>query len=173
MIMELTTSAFLWWRVSSSYATSLEAHQIAREIQNGIRRLEDTCSLGAKRTSALNELFSVAEDSKNANWDGQGAVAISTETYSLAYRLIEALPPEALSFTVGAEPDGDLTLEWYRSPRLVLSVSVSPDGELHYAALLGRRTRYGTEPFLGDAPEVILELISKVAIAADTDVHNR
>jgi hypothetical protein len=167
MIIEVAASAFLFWRVSSSYATSREAYQIATGIENGFRHLENSCSLGAKRTSALNELYSVAEECKNANWDGHGAAPISSETYSFAYRLVENLPSDTLSFTVGAEPDGHVTLEWYRSPRRTLSVSVSPEGELHYAALLGRRTRNGTELFLGEVPEVILNLISEVMASAD------
>jgi hypothetical protein len=46
-----------------------------------------------------------------------------------------------------------------------LSVSVSPDGELHYAALLGLSKAYGTEPFFGEAPRPILDLIFRVGSA--------
>jgi len=49
---------------------------------------------------------------------------------------------------VGAESDGHITFEWYTSPRHILSISVSPDGKLHYAALIGSRKAYGTEDFL-------------------------
>jgi hypothetical protein len=162
MIMEMTTSAFLFLPVSPSRATSQGANQIASQIENSVRYLQGSWSLGSKRTEAFNELFSVADECKNSNWDAQGAAPVSKQTYSLAYRLIEILPPNALDFTVGAEPDGHLTLEWHQSPRQTLSVSISPERELHYAALMGRRSRYGTELFFGEVPKVILDLISEV-----------
>jgi hypothetical protein len=67
---------------------------------------------------------------------------------------------------VGAEPDGHITLEWYHSPRQVLSVSVSADSELNYAALLpGPRRASGKEQFVGDIPATILALIRDVVPA--------
>jgi hypothetical protein len=63
---------------------------------------------------------------------------------------------------VSAEPDGALTFEWHRSARLTLSVSVPGSGVLHYAALLGDAKAYGTEPFFGEVPKVISDLIHRV-----------
>jgi hypothetical protein len=64
--------------------------------------------------------------------------------------------------SVGAEPDGHLTFEWHRSSRRTLSISVSPEGKLHYAALLDSSKAYGTESFLGTVPKIILDLIHRV-----------
>ena len=55
----------------------------------------------------------------------------------MACRLIEALPHGFPSPTVTAEPDGYLNLEWYRNPRRLLSVSISPQSSLYWAALIG------------------------------------
>ena len=63
--------------------------------------------------------------------------------------------------SVGAEPDGQITFEWYQSQRRILSVSVSQEGDLHYAALLGYSRRYGTEPFFGEIPADILKLVHR------------
>ena len=93
------------------------------------------------------------------NWDGYGAAPILPETIEQAKRLIEALPANVSAPTVGAEPDGHVTLEWHRSQQLTFSVSVTPDGELHYAALFGKRKMYGTEPFTDDIPAILLDLI--------------
>ena len=68
--------------------------------------------------------------------------------------------------TVGAESDGDITLEWYSSPEKVISVSISPDGDLNYASLLGTSSRRnGAEPFLGEVPSDLLNLIRRVVQA--------
>jgi hypothetical protein len=53
-------------------------------------------------------------------------------------------------------------MEWYRSPRRTLSVSVAPGDDLHYAALFGPSRVYGTEAFFGEIPEGILNLIRRV-----------
>jgi len=44
-------------------------------------------------------------------------------------------------------------------------VSVSPEGDLHYAALLGPNKAYGTELFFGEVPKAILDLIARVMTA--------
>lgn len=64
--------------------------------------------------------------------------------------------------SIGAEPDGHLTLEWHRSPRRTLSLSVSPDDELHYAGLFGPSRVYGTEAYFGEVPKSVLHLIRRV-----------
>ncbi len=165
MIIEMTASAFVYCGIANTRATSNEAQHVADQFEVGRRHLQNSVSLGLGREAAFNELCSVADDCKVPNWDSQGAVAVVDDTYRVAYRFLEALPLGVQTPSVGAEPDGQLTLEWYRSPRRTLSVSVSPEGDLHYAALLGSRKRYGTEPFYGEAPKVILDLVAEVMSA--------
>jgi hypothetical protein len=115
-----------------------------------------------ERREIVEELSRVAKQCTSANWDGYGAAPITEETCSRARSFLDALPSELRDPAVGAEPDGQLTFEWYESPNRTLSVSVSPNGELHYAALLGAASAYGTEPFHTDAPRNILDLIRRV-----------
>ncbi len=75
---------------------------------------------------------------------------------------IHALPLGYPLPSVGAEPDGHLTLEWYRNPRWILSVSISPEGILYYAALFGTRDVQGSARFWVEIPQPILELIKEV-----------
>ena len=114
------------------------------------------------KQSAYDELAEVWEECQIPNWDGYDAVAVEKQTYSNAYFVIESLPLGTSLPSVGAEPDGHITMEWYRNPRWSLSVSVSPEGMLYYAALFGSANIRGSEPFLGDFPENILNIIQKV-----------
>ena len=113
----------------------------------------------------LKELGAVAEECGTSNWDGYGAEPVSEAAYKLARRFLEALAPGTHRPSIGAEPDGQMTMEWHRSAHHTLSVSVSPDGDLHYAALVGPNKAYGTEAFSGDVPKVILDLIHRVPAA--------
>lgn len=118
------------------------------------------------RRRVLGELCETFEECEAANWDGEGAPAVTKETYLCAYRFLEALPSHIESPTVSADTDGHMTLEWYRSPRRTISVSISPDGELHYAALIDSRKYHATEPFeSGNVPEILLSLVRRVTAA--------
>ena len=107
------------------------------------------------------ELASVWEECREPNWDGFGALAVTNDTLRNAYIFLENMPLGCPRPSIGAEPDGHLTLEWYRSPRRTLSVSITPDGQLHYAALFGPNRKYGTEAFFGDLPDTIRDLIAE------------
>lgn len=63
---------------------------------------------------------------------------------------------------MGAEPDGHITLEWHRATNRLLSVSVSPEAMLYWAALVGEEDPRGTCPFNGEVPETILYWIGRV-----------
>ena len=166
MILEMTASVFISTGSISSRGASDTARLVAEWAEEGRRQLQASYSLGLGGKGVFDELCAVAEERSAPNWDGYGAEPVSEEAYRLAYRFLEALPLGTPAPTVGAESDGHVTLEWYRSPRWTLSVSVSPEGELHYSALLlGPSTAYGTEPFLGDVPIRILDLIRAVTNA--------
>lgn len=118
-----------------------------------------------KRKGLFDELFETFEDCREPNWDGYGAQAVREETYDLAHQFLAALPLSTPLPSIGAEPDGHLTAEWYRSPQRTLSVSISPAGELHFAALLGSAKTYGTEPFIGQVPKIVADLIHQITAA--------
>lgn len=138
------------------------AYFIAEQIQKGRGHLQSSHSLGLGAKSVLEDLIKVAEECRSANWDSYGAASITNETFWQAYHFLSALPFGFPTPSVGAEPDGHLTFEWHRSSRRTLSISVSPEGDLHYAALLGSSKAYGTEPFSGTVPKIILDLINRV-----------
>jgi hypothetical protein len=162
MILEMTASALLSFTAVPTRASSETARYLAAEFSEHRRRLRASNSLGLGVAIATEEVARVVQECSTANWDGYGAAAIQEETFDRACAFLEALPLGIPAPSVGAEPDGHLTLEWYRSPRLTLSVSISPEGDLHYAALIGPAKAYGTEPFLGEVPQVILDLIQRV-----------
>jgi hypothetical protein len=83
-------------------------------------------------------------------------------TYQLEYKFLEALPPGTPAPSIGAEPNGHLTVEWHRSSQRTPSVSISPDGDLHYAALLGAERICGTETFRAKMPRVLSDLIARI-----------
>ena len=104
----------------------------------------------------------VASECNAEGWDGYGAKAVMVAAVAAACALADALDSGLTVPEIGAEPDGVLTLEWYRSPRWTLSVSVHADGLLHYAALFGPERICGTEVFRARMPQVLNELITRI-----------
>ncbi len=163
MILAMTASTLISIGSNSTGGASDAAHFVSEQLASGRRHLQSSFSLGMAGKGVFDELCEVADACGNRNWDGYDAEAISDEAYRQAYRFIESLPLGTPAPSIGAEPDGHLTLEWYRSPRRTLSVSVSPDGDIHYAALLpGPEKHYGSVTFFGETPSTILQLIKRI-----------
>ena len=126
---------------------------IARHPQRALR----SSSLGHQES--FDELVAVWNECRTRNWDGYDAMPVAQETYRAAFVLIESLPLGFPRPSIGAEPDGHLTLEWHRASHRTLSVSVDPDGFLHYAGLYGPNKKYGTLVFFETAPNELIQLV--------------
>lgn len=145
---------------SNVRGVSNEARLVAECRSKSIRRLQK--SAFGTASVLREELATVWEECRHPDWDGHDALPVVQDTLRNTYLFLESLPLGFPRPSIGAEPDGHLTLEWHSSKRRVLTVSVSPDDELHYAAILGDSRVAGSEPFFGEIPEAILELIRKV-----------
>jgi len=137
------------------------AQFVEDSARRGRQHLNESSAFGID-SAVRDELATVWEDCRTPNWDGFGALPVSQETLRHAYVLLETLPLGFPAPSIGAEPDGQLTLEWYRSPRRTLSLSVDPVGDLHYAAIFGPNRAFGTEAFFDEIPTSILQLIQRL-----------
>jgi hypothetical protein len=163
MILALPAAMLMTTTGLSSRGVSRDAEYICRQTEEVWTSLQMSYALGQLGKGTLHELAQLASEREEANWDGYGAEPVTHDAYLNAYHFLEALPLGSFAPSVGAEPDGHITLEWYHSPRRVLSLSIGPDGELNYAALLpGYRKARGTERFVGNVPPPILQLINDV-----------
>src|SRR6266436_2416663 len=161
MIIEMTATALITFGAPPTWGTSEEARFVAKQVEEGRRQLQSSYALGLDRR-IFDDLSSAADVAREPGWDGYGAEPISHEAFTLAYRFAESLPLGTPAPAITPEPDGQLAFEWYRSPHRTLSVSVSPEGDLHYSALLAPNKTYGTEVFFGEMPRAILDLIRRV-----------
>lgn len=143
---------------------SESARYVERSTRRGVRSLQESNVFGLE-SLLRDELASVWEECRVDDWDGLGAHPVSQDSLRNTYCFLESLPIGFPAPSIGAEPDGHLTLEWHVAPRRTLSVSVSPDDELVYAGLFGPSRVNGTEAFFGEVPNSILDLIRRVYAA--------
>jgi len=118
------------------------------------RRLPNAHSSGV-----IGKLYEVAEECRVHGWDGEKAAPVTEATFNIANKFICNLPPGTESPTVSADPDGAIAFEWYKSPKRVLSISIDASGFIHYAALLDSRELHGREPYFGQLPRIIENII--------------
>lgn len=116
----------------------------------------------SSKQTAYDELDEVFEACRRPHWDAHGAEPVKPRTLQNARRFIDALPSEYPPPSVGAEPDGHVTLEWYRATNRMLSVSVSPEAMLYWAVLLGDEDPRGSCGFAEEVPETIRYWIQRV-----------
>jgi hypothetical protein len=157
----ITASTAAALAASATPGHSEAANYLSRCAKETWRHFHTPVSLGEARLNALALLY---VSCARPNWDGHNAAPISESTYEQARRVLEAVPSSFPPPSLGADPDGMITLEWHASIFRTLSISVSSDGDLHYAALFGAERHYGTVPFLGQLPSAVLPLIERIAI---------
>ena len=153
--MPLTISGY-------SDETTAGAGFVAQEREEIFKILQRSNVLGfaAKRTfQQLDEIF---EEYSSEGWDGERAKPISGEVLQCAKTFLKSFPLGIEAPEVGAEPDGAITLEWYRSPNRVISVSINPGDWLYYAAIIGATRRHGMDFALFDVSDDLLGLILEV-----------
>jgi len=127
-------------------------------------RIQESNYFGVEARGLLDQLDEVAAECKESGWDGYNALPVAPGTVDHAHRFLLSLPLGITLPTIGSEPDGSITFEWYRSPIQLLSISISPDGYIHYACLNGRVKRHGSEPFIGSISRDIVQLIGSIVI---------
>jgi hypothetical protein len=138
------------------------ARFIDQASRDHIRDLERSETIGGVSSQFTAEFLSMVRECRIEGWDGYGAMSVNEETILNAWRFAEVIPLGICKPSIGAEPDGHITFEWYSNPDRTLSVSIDSFGNLHYSTLLGPDRHYGTESFVGLVPFRLLELIYQV-----------
>jgi hypothetical protein len=138
------------------------SRRVAAEAAKERDSLLRTYTFGRAFAESTEGLALLQSECRLPNWDGYGAEPIRDANVLAALRFLGALPYGLSAPGIGADPDGEITLEWHRSRLWTLSISVGADGRLHYSAVLGSSRQHGTEIFSDEVPGVLLDLIRRV-----------
>jgi len=141
---------------------SREAVFVASEKQSLAGRLMETVTFGERDRAILSRLFSVISQTANEGWDGYGALPVSVKTYIKTMEFLCVLPGTVKLPEMSADPDGSLSMEWYRSPEWIVSISIDGNGKLDYAAIFGDRKYHGSMYFADEIDKEVLNHIGRV-----------
>jgi len=115
-------------------------------------------SLGRLHRAICEGVERVRAECSTPGWDGYGADPVQRAVCSLAETIGLQLPSWLSAPEVGADTDGDLSLDWY-SGSDAFSLSISAEGKLHYACRMGQVRTHGSEMYYGAIPDAVLEAL--------------
>ncbi|MCY3942642.1 MAG: hypothetical protein OXG18_02605 [Gemmatimonadetes bacterium] len=116
-------------------------------------RSHDQARVRERRWEALSDAF---RDCGQKNWDGYGAAPADPSAAAWAAHVLDAFPSGLGVPEVAFEPDGAAGFEWWRGPDNTLAVSVARDGQVRFAARLGREQVSGTGAFADGLPSDLI-----------------
>lgn len=154
-------------------AVSPEAERVRERIAALKGSAERSEALFGHKSVALSQLWALAKECSESNWNGDGARPLSFLALDEAAALIRALPQDVPLPELAADPDGAVSLDWIQSRNRLFSVSAAGP-RLSYAWLDGSDRGHGVARFDGETvPARILEGIRAVVGNGNAGVRSR
>jgi len=139
-----------------------------RHVPNNVLQSGPALARQTKESSTLaggnvfQELDDLLRECRSRNWDGFAAEPVTEATHQAAKRFCETLPSNFPEPEVAADPDGEISFDWQKGPRLAFSVSVGSEGRLSYAGAFGDGRLRGTEVLRDELPETIVRSLTRL-----------
>ena len=98
-------------------------------------------------------LEKIKQDCNDSNWDGYGALAVSTVATQIADSLIEKLAevPGLFIPEISAAPDGNVMFDWDKED-IYFSIGVTDNKQIFYALVSPEKRAKGKERFNNSLP---------------------
>ncbi len=144
-------------------AVSREAGAVRRNAAAVVDRTESSIALFGEKSSALSMLAVLAEECKEADWDGYGAEPLDRNALDLAREIIRALPDDLPMPSFAIEPDGCVSLDWMPTRSRIFTLSAGKSDRLPYAWIDGTDRGHAVGRFVnGRLPPRILQEIRRI-----------
>lgn len=144
------------------FGVSEGASEIRKETIKLRNHLARSVTFGEHLSKMMEGLFQVKNKSSSDNWDGYHAKAINSDAFQSAIKFALSLPLKVPMPEIYADPDGEITFEWYEDKRRVFSVSLGRRNKISYAGIYGYNKVFGVEYFYTNVPEAILTSINRL-----------
>ncbi len=135
------------WRLKDLEIRLIRLERIAERFGSMVAPSRDDAWFDNSRA----ELLGLARDAATENWDGEGAVAVTPESWQEATELLRRLEKVAPSPELGIGKKGQVTLDWWGPAGQALSAEVHHDGRVIFAAKFEDGTSRGTVRLRPDA----------------------
>jgi hypothetical protein len=165
----MTTVALHEFALSPFASSSLSrAIEIPAASRFGEWLATTSVSVDEKRRATLEAIEAVRNEAGREGWDGYGATAVYEDTVAQALTFFRSLPTSLPAPDIAASPDGEISFNWSTGPAHIVSVAVTAEGMLNYAALAGSSRNYGSEVLSDELPKSVTLAIQKVVGATSS-----
>lgn len=131
-------------------AISTEAQSLRQVASDVVDHVERSQALFGSKAAAISQIWALANECDQPDWDGEGASPIEHATVFRALAFIRALPEWVPLPEFAPESDGSISLDWIQSRNHLFSLSVGASNRLPYAWLDGTDKGHAVDHFDGD-----------------------
>jgi hypothetical protein len=171
LVMEYATA---YRHVPAGSAVSDEAQRVKAAASELGQSVERSVALLGRKAVAISQIWALANECAETDWDGDGGEPISDLTVRQSLDLIRALPRDLPLPEFAPEPDGSISMDWIASRYRLFSLSIGEGSRLAYAWLDGTDRGHGVAQFDGvTVPTRILEGIRSIVGHGDAAVRPR
>lgn len=140
------------------------AAEVAAALRQEKMRVAQLESFRRRLEPVLRSLGEVRLNCRNADWDGEGAKAITSDVITMAMEFASLLPSDVPVPQAAPETDGQITFEWFRDPGNVFTVSIYPSRKLGFAGVHGGERFSSVTLFDGSSlPAQVIEFARRTA----------
>ena len=109
-----------------------------------------------KQASILEDLDSIAEHASKPGWDGEGGDSVAPATIQIA-RCMSSYLADLFQDRpdVSASPDGSVDFDWTFENDSMLTVGITSEHDIVFAATFGDSGTRGREPWKGSLPPML------------------
>lgn len=119
--------------------------------------------IGNASKQAITALDEIRSEASYVGWDGYGALPVNPLACIFATSFLNALPTTAPTPEVGADPDGEIALDWSFGERKALTLSIGPTGRCTFAWVNGQSSCRGTDWMDDEIPASIVFALAQLA----------
>jgi hypothetical protein len=106
---------------------------------------------------------SAAASAPTAELEALAQVDLQPATAAIARKFLAVWPAGLPRPEIGADPDGEVSFDWFGEGGRNFSVSLRHDGGMSYAGAFGEsKTKYGTDRFDGDIPPEVVAAVREL-----------
>ena len=141
-------------------AVSREAGAVRRNAAAVVERTESSIALFGEKADALSILAVLADECKEADWDGYGAEPLDRNALELAREIVRSLPDDVPMPSFSIEPDGCVSLDWIPTRSRTFTLSAGKSDRLPYAWIDGTDRGHAVARFVNGtlSPRILQEI---------------
>lgn len=140
------------------------AGTVSQRTSQVLEQVESSQALYGPARTAIRGMLEMAEECREPDWNGYGAVPVLQEGLDRAAAFIRALTLDLPMPQPSIEPDGEVALEWLVARNRMLSVSFGEGERAAYAMVDGTDKLKGVVRVgPGSVPKVLRVLIEQIA----------